>query len=77
MLYLNKGVEAVKFDYIVSETILSLPAIISIMFLVGAICGIFVTLLLSISKFGISLRQKRELSAAKKSLKELQKNTAL
>lgn len=77
MLYLNKEVDAIKFDYIISDTVLSLPAIISIVFLAGAVCGITVTLLLSISKFGVSFRQKRELKAAKKSLKELQEETAL
>lgn len=76
ILYLNRGA-SVDFDYLFGETKLIMPGFISIIFLVGASCGIIVTLILSIGSFGDAWRQKRELKAAKKSLKKLQEDTAL
>lgn len=76
ILYLNRG-SSVNFDFLFDEIELVMPAFISIIFLVGAFCGIIVTLILSIGSFGQSWRQKRELKAAQKSLKQLQKDTAL
>lgn len=67
----------VHFDFLFEKTEMVMPAFISLIFLVGALCGIIVTLLLSIGNFGASFRQKRELKAAKKSLKKLQEETAL
>lgn len=76
ILYLNRG-NTVPFDFLFDETELVMPAFISIIFLAGALCGIIVTLLLSIGSFGSTWRQKRELKAAQKSLKKLQEETAL
>ncbi|MBS7827250.1 DUF1049 domain-containing protein [Wohlfahrtiimonas chitiniclastica] len=76
VLYLNRGIE-VHFDYLIGDAILTLPAVISIIFLSGAVCGIIVSLLLSLGSFGESFRQRRELKAAKKSLKKLQEEKAL
>lgn len=76
ILYLNRGT-TVQFDFLFDETELVMPAFISLIFLAGALCGIVVTLILSISNFGDSWRQKRELKAAQKSLKKLQEDTAL
>lgn len=76
ILYQNRGI-SVKFDYLFGESELVLPALISLIFLTGAVCGIIVTLILSIGNFGTSWRQRRELKATKKSLKKLQEETAL
>lgn len=76
ILYLNREA-SVHFDFLFDEVELVMPAFISIIFLVGAFCGIVVTLILSIGNFGQSWRQKRELKAAQKSLKKLQEETAL